>query len=64
MIAIILALVAVVGYLEAANQHGDAQGAQFWGGRPVPAEVIREVDRVGPPPVQRFGFRFDEVGRE
>lgn len=60
MIAILLALVAVVGYLEAANQHGDAQVAQFWGGRPVPAEVIREVDRVGPP-VQRFGVDFADL---
>lgn len=46
----ILILLAIVGYMEAVNVHGDARVAAFWR-RPAPQEIARQADGVPPVPV-------------
>lgn len=52
----ILILLALVGYLEAANVRGDERIAAFWG-RPSGDEQVRRLD-VPTQPVTRFGVPF------
>jgi len=67
MIAAVVAVALVVGYLEMANRSGDEKVRQFWSAIHVedePKARVREVDEPGAHQcVRRFGQWFGRCGQ-